>query len=195
MLLLRFCYYRSAISNLDLNVVKERHTNNSSQHLPPAYGYKLYLEQASAGASSSNQPTLSQSQKNAIATKQKSHAMSIATRPGQAILMNALMLYMSGSQLNIFSINTVSMAVFTPLASIFTLEQTFGHLSQKVDLQMPKLLFVGLNLAWLCLGLYKMSSMRLLPTTSADWTSKIPWKDVMESTSIPPDSTANTFYY
>ena len=109
--------------------------------------------------------------------------------------MNALMLYMSGSQLNIFSINTVSMAVFTPLASIFTLEQTFGHLSQKVDLQMPKLLFVGLNLAWLCLGLYKMSSMRLLPTTSADWTSKIPWKDVMESTSIPPDSTANTFYY
>jgi hypothetical protein len=28
--------------------------------------------------------------------------------------------------------------------------------------------------------------MRLLPTTSADWTSKIEWKQMMERTSIPP---------
>lgn len=99
-------------------------------------------------------------------------------------MMNAFMLYMSGKNLNIFSISTTSTAVLTPLASLFKLESIFGNL--ECDTQVPKLIFVGLNLVWLAIGLYKMSSMRLLPTMAADWTDSIVWKDMFETSSIPP---------
>eukprot|EP00977_Amphora_coffeiformis_P010409 scaffold2433_cov159-Amphora_coffeaeformis.AAC.6 len=103
--------------------------------------------------------------------------------------MNAFMLYMSGSQLNIFSINTTTSAIMTPLTSIAAINKTFAHLADpNSNLTTPKLLFLVVNLLWLGMGLYKMSSMRLLPTTSADWTHRIVWKDMMETTSIPPDN-------
>jgi hypothetical protein len=130
---------------------------------------------------------LTQSQQNTLAAKQKSHALSLAMRPGQQIMMNAFMMYMSGSQLNVFSISITSTAVLTPLTSILNLNQAFAQYGN-VDLQMAKLVFLVLNLAWLALGVYKLSSMRLLPTTSADWTGKIHWKDMLEATSIPPDN-------
>jgi ER membrane protein complex subunit 4 len=108
-------------------------------------------------------------------------------RPGQQIMMNAFMLWMSGNQLNIFSINVTASAILSPLGSIVSVDQTFAHIPAKVDLQMAKLVFIALNLVWLGLGLYKMSSMRLLPTTSADWAFKIPFKEYLERTSVPPD--------
>jgi hypothetical protein len=128
--------------------------------------------------------TLSQSQKNQLAAKQHTHAMSIAGSPVQQIAMNAFMMYMSGSQLNMFSITIMSSAILSPLTALFHIQPTFAAL-QAIDLQIPKLVFVGLNLVWLALGLYKMAGMRLLPTTSADWAWKLNWKDMMETTSIP----------
>lgn len=105
----------------------------------------------------------------------------------QQIAMNAFMMYMSGSQLNIFSISTTTSAIMTPVSNILSLNKQFAHLSE-VNLTTPKLAFLALNLVWLAIGLYKMSSMRLLPTTSADWTHRIAWKDMQELTSIPPDA-------
>lgn len=110
--------------------------------------------------------------------------MSLAAQPLQQAGMNAFMMYMSGSSLNMFSINTVGSAILTPMASIFGVERTFANLD--VDTQMAKLLYIAVNLAWLGFGLYKMSSMRLLPTTSADFADSIVWKDMMETSSIPP---------
>lgn len=137
-------------------------------------------------------PTLTLSQKAALAAKQKAAAMSLAMKPAQQIAMNSFMLYMSGSQLNVFSISITSMAILSPLTAMFQLDSTFAGLQSAsagtVDLQLPKLIFLALNFAWLCIGLYKMSSMRLLPTTSADWTFKIQWKEMMEKSSIPPDT-------
>jgi hypothetical protein len=96
---------------------------------------------------------------------------------------------MSGKSLNIFSISITSSAVMSPIASLFSLDKTFGPLSgEGVDLQMPKLIFLALNLVWFAVGMYKMSSMRLLPTTSADWSGAVVWKEMMETTSIPPES-------
>jgi ER membrane protein complex subunit 4 len=122
--------------------------------------------------------------RDALLAKRKSKAMSIAMKPGQQIFMNAFMMYMSGKTLNIFSISITSMAILSPLASLFTIDKAFGNL--ELDSQMPKLIYAACNLAWLALGLYKMSSMRLLPTTSADWTDSIVWKDMLETSSIPP---------
>ena len=122
---------------------------------------------------------------NAILAKRQAQAMALATKPGQQVLMNAFMMYMSGSTLNIFSISVTSMSIISPVTSIFQVENIFSKL-EEVDTQMAKLIYIALNLVWLAIGMYKMSSMRLLPTTSADWADSIVWKDMMELTSIPP---------
>lgn len=138
------------------------------------------------GSQTSAMATSNQQQK-ALQAKLKAKAMSISTKPGQQIMMNAFMLWMSGKNLNIFSISVTSMAILSPVQGILTIQKTFGPMEeQNADVTVPKLIFIALNLAWLGIGLYKMSSMRLLPTTSADWTGSIVWKDMMETTSIPP---------
>ena len=182
--------------------VREGHEGYNLQakcESPP--GYKALQKHeatwTSTGMSASRPPALTRAKQDQLTAKRKNMAMSIAVKPGQQILMNAFMMYMSGNQLNIWSISITSMAVLSPLAGILSLDKTFGHLqataannakSTEDILQMPKLIFLGLNIVWLALGLYKMSSMRLLPTTSADWTHRIVWKDMMETTSIPPDN-------
>jgi hypothetical protein len=184
--------FRSSVA-IDLNV-REGHEGHHTLvkcaspvgSKSAAHQEKTWLSLNSSTTTSRATPTLSVAQQESLAEKKKSKAMSLAMKPGQQVMMNAFMMYMSGSQLNIFSINTTSMAILNPLTSIAAMESVFGPLGGNVDLQMPKLIFIALNLAWLCLGLYKMSNMRLLPTTSADWTSKILWKDMMETSSIPP---------
>lgn len=121
--------------------------------------------------------------------RKTSAAMGLATSPGKSVLMNSFMMYMSGSNLNMWSISVTSMSIISPIRSILGVNSQFAKFedsSGKVDLQMPKLIFVVLNLVWLAVGLYKMSKMRLLPTTSADWSGRIVWKEMLESTSIPP---------
>jgi hypothetical protein len=155
--------------------VKESHEGYSLlSKLPDPVGY---------GQKTATITTMTSTQKLQLAQRQKNAQMAQAMRPGQQILMNAFMMYMSGSQLNIFSISITSMAILTPLSNILTSGTMFSDPT-------PRLVFVGINLAWLALGLYKMSNMRLLPTTSADWTDKVVWKDMMERTSIPPSNNA-----
>lgn len=63
--------------------------------------------------------------------------------------------------------------------------KTYEDQDGKVDLQVPKLIWIALNMAWLLIGVYKMSSMRLLPTTSADWAGAVLWKEMLEESSVP----------
>lgn len=124
----------------------------------------------------------------ALAAKKRARAMAVATGPGKQIAMNAFMMYMSGSNLNIFSISIVSMAIMSPIKGMMNISNAFRAFEDpdgRVDLQMPKLLFLGLNMVWLCVGLYKMAMMRLLPTTSADWSGTVVWKELIETSSIP----------
>ena len=114
---------------------------------------------------------------------QNNKAMGIATGPGKQIMMNGFMMYMSGNTLNIFSISITSMAIMTPIQSIFGVTKTFAPYPNS---SMPQLVYLILNLVWLAIGLYKMKSMNLLPVTSADWNGRILWKHILEQTSIPP---------
>jgi hypothetical protein len=167
--------------------VKEGHDGHTTLlQCEAPIGYKSWLQHKSS-PSSAQRPTSSVAQQDALTAKRKSKAMAIAMKPGQQILMNAFMMYMSGSQLNIFSINICSSAIMSPLTNIFAINQQFSAL-QKVDLTTAKMIFLALNLVWLGIGLYKMSTMRLLPTTSADFIYKIGWKEMLETTSIPPDN-------
>lgn len=125
----------------------------------------------------------------AIARKKNSAALAFATGPGKSVLMNSFMMYMSGSNLNMWSISVTGNSLMNPVKSIIGVNKAFAKFEDpngKVDLQMPKLIFILLNLVWMAVGLYKMSKMRLLPTTSADWSGRIIWKEMMEVTSIPP---------
>jgi len=125
----------------------------------------------------------------AIVARKKSRAMQIALSPGKQIAMNAFMLWMSGKNLNIFSISVTSMAILNPIKGILSLSNAFRSCEDpdgKVDLASSKALFVVLNLIWLGVGVYKMANMKLLPLTSADWEGYVVWKHVMETSSIPP---------
>jgi hypothetical protein len=143
----------------------------------------------SAGANTSALTEKEKATAKTLVAKKQARALSMATAPGKQILMNGFMMWMSGKNLNIFSISTLSTAMLTPLKNIFMIHTQFRSLEDPdgaVDLQMAKLIFFALNLVWLAVGLYKMGSMRLLPTTSADWSGRIVWKEMMELTSIPP---------
>lgn len=172
---------RYGFSTLDLNL-KENHEGYIilSKCADP-----IGQSQLQKAEHKSVNPTAAPSKNNmALVAKRKQKAMQIATKPGSQVAMNAFMMYMSGSNLNIFSINTTSSAILTPITSLFSIERTFAHLD--VDTQMAKAIYVAINLVWLGVGLYKMSAMRLLPTTSADFADSIVWKDMMETSSIPP---------
>jgi ER membrane protein complex subunit 4 len=169
---------------VDLNLRESHEGYQALSKCPPTVGQSV-LQKAehrsldpSAGPANPNTAA-------ALVAKRKQRAMAIATQPLQQAGMNAFMMYMSGSTLNMFSITTTGSAIMTPLASVLNVERTFASLSE-VDTQMEKLIYVAINLAWLGFGLYKMSSMRLLPTTSADFADSVVWKDMMETSSIPP---------
>jgi ER membrane protein complex subunit 4 len=153
---------------------------------PPPVGYNNWQKAVEESKNTVRSTQVNTSQSAALLAKKQSKAMSMATSPFQQMAMNAFMLWFSGSQLNMFSINTVSSAIMTPLGALLGVDRFFGVLGKDVDTKMAKVLYIVLNLAWLGVGLYKMSSMRLLPTTSADWTSKLEWKTFMETTSRPP---------
>lgn len=173
---------------MDLNVTEGHEGYHTITKCPSPIGMKsLQHHESTLKALVGSAPIKTVAQQAALAARKQKMAMSVATKPGQQILMQAFMLYMSGSQLNMFSINVTTMAILSPLSAIFAIDTAFRPFHD-VDLQIPKLIYLALNLLFLGIGLYKMSSMRLLPTTSADFTSKIVWKDMMERTSIPPDS-------
>lgn len=55
----------------------------------------------------------------------------------------------------------------------------------KTSLLLPKLLYSVLNLAGVCVGLWKMAKMGLLPVTAADWTSYLVPKHAIEYSGVP----------
>lgn len=183
--------------SVDLTIKESDPGYSAAQQSPHPLGMKRISaiekenkQTKKASASAGSEVSTKEKQRAAAIGRKKSNAaMGLATSPGKSLLMNSFMMYMSGSNLNMWSISVTGMAIMNPIKSIVGLRKTFSKFEdpgEKVDLQMPKLIFVLLNLAMLAVGLYKMSKMRLLPTTSADWSGRIVWKEMMEVTSIPP---------
>jgi len=176
------------VYKIDLNVKEGHEGYHTVLKCPAPPGMKsLRQHETTLKSVGGSAPVKTVAQQTALTAKKQKMAMAVAMKPGQQIMMQSFMMWMSGSQLNMFSINVTTMAILSPLSAIFSMDTVFRPFGD-ADLQMPKLIYLALNLAFLGVGLYKMSSMRLLPTTSADFTSKIVWKDMMEITSIPPDN-------
>ncbi|CBQ71812.1 conserved hypothetical protein [Sporisorium reilianum SRZ2] len=97
-------------------------------------------------------------------------AWELAYSPAKSLPMNAIMLYMSGSGVQIFSMMAVGMLITGPLKGISSMNSSFDRLSSPgQSLLLPKVLFVLCQLAAIALGLYKCWSMGLLPTETSDW--------------------------
>mmetsp|Transcript_602 Transcript_602/g.789 ORF Transcript_602/g.789 Transcript_602/m.789 type:complete len:197 (+) Transcript_602:95-685(+) len=179
--------------SVDLTLREQDIGYNTLQSIPQPLNFRKMVQserhvENDVASSSGDGPSSNTMAKVVLAQKKKAKAMEVAMSPGRQILMNGFMMYMSGKNLNIFSISITSMAMLSPLKALLSLGTTFLPYSDpdgKVDLQLPKFVFVALNLIWFGVGLYKMGSMRLLPTTSADWAGRVVWKEMEEMTSIP----------
>lgn len=77
------------------------------------------------------------------------------------------------------------MALWTPINSIASVNKTFARYEgEGIDLKIPKLIFLSLQILALGIALYKCSTMGLLPLTSADWTHYIPHYNYLESAGV-----------
>ena len=121
-----------------------------------------------------------------LAAKQR-HVMSIAYGPGKALLTTGFMLWMSGSSVQIFSIMMTGMALINPLKALVAINDTFRGFEKEegVDLKIPKLIFIALQILSLAVAVYKCSTMGLLPLTSADWVSYLPPVKYAEAAAAP----------
>lgn len=120
-----------------------------------------------------------------ILLKEK-RAMQIATAPFKSVGMNAFMLWMCGSTIQIMSIMMLSMVLSSNVNAIKNTNKVFAKLDDgTVKLLIPKLTYVAISLAGCGLGLYKCATMGLLPVTSADWTNYLLPKVMMEHSGAP----------
>jgi len=99
-------------------------------------------------------------------------AWEIALAPAKQLPMQAIMGYMSGNSLQIFSIMMVWMLFKNPIQAIsqtnmaFSKFESAGTRSQMLG---AKAVYVLMQCLLLGLGIYKVNSMGLLPTTRSDW--------------------------
>lgn len=121
-----------------------------------------------------------------LAAKQK-HVMAMAMGPGKNLLSTGFMLWMSGSSVQIFSIMATGMALINPLKAIASVNNTFRNFEKEEgpDLLKPKLIFLTMQVLSFAVAVYKLSTMGLLPLTSADWVSYLPPVEYQEKTALP----------
>ncbi|KAI9030475.1 hypothetical protein DFJ74DRAFT_472262 [Hyaloraphidium curvatum] len=123
-------------------------------------------------------------------------AWDVVSNSAKGIPMNAFMLYMSGGGVQIFSIMMTGMQLWNGFQGLMNTDKVFERFviapgptnlaslvqrsNPNAPLLGPKLLYILLQLVIAGLGLYKMSSMGLLPTAKSDWLaweSPQPWTE------------------
>ncbi|KAF5659232.1 ER membrane DUF1077 domain-containing protein [Fusarium heterosporum] len=99
-------------------------------------------------------------------------AWEVALAPVKGLPMTAIMMYMSGNSLQIFSIMMVFMAFKNPLMGLMNTSQAFERFhsdSLSSQLLQVKFVYVVCQLVALGVGIWKINGMGLLPTTRSDW--------------------------
>lgn len=134
--------------------------DRSKESVPDPLGYRTTIE--SSGK---------RKQKNVKMNK----AWEIASSPLKSMFTTAMMLYFSGSQLNIFPIMITCAAMWTPVKSILSYNSVFAPFeSPDITLFLPKCQYLFLHFVMLCGGLYKFSMMGLIPVAAEDWIALVP---------------------
>lgn len=90
----------------------------------------------------------------------------LAIAPAKQLPMNAIMMYMSGNSLQIFSIMMVFMLFKNPIIGLMQTNQVFARFESegtRKSLWLVKLVYVAMQLAALAMGVWKVNGMGLLP--------------------------------
>ena len=93
-------------------------------------------------------------------------AWEVALAPVKQLPMTAIMMYMSGNSLQIFSIMMVVMAFKNPLMGLMATNQAFERFESegtRGNLGVVKLAYVACQVIALALGIWKVNGMGLLP--------------------------------
>ncbi|KAH7328287.1 hypothetical protein B0I35DRAFT_417066 [Stachybotrys elegans] len=99
-------------------------------------------------------------------------AWEVALAPVKGLPMTAIMMYMSGNSLQIFSIMMVFMAFKNPLMGLINTNMAFERFQSEGNagqILQTKLVYVAMQLLALAVGVWKVNAMGLLPTTRSDW--------------------------
>lgn len=107
-------------------------------------------------------------------------AWEVALAPVKGLPMTAIMMYMSGNSLQIFSIMMVFMAFKNPIVGLMNTNQAFERFqtdSNSGQILQTKLVYVAMQFLALAVGVWKINSMGLLPTTRSDW---MMWESLRE---------------
>ncbi|EHK22310.1 uncharacterized protein TRIVIDRAFT_60824 [Trichoderma virens Gv29-8] len=107
-------------------------------------------------------------------------AWEVALAPVKGLPMTAIMMYMSGNSLQIFSIMMVFMAFKNPIVGLMSTNQAFERFqtdSNSGQILQTKLVYVAMQFLALAVGIWKINSMGLLPTTRSDW---MMWENLRE---------------
>jgi hypothetical protein len=102
-----------------------------------------------------------------------------ALDPAKQAGFMCFMLYMSGSSLSIFSIMMLVSCVYAPFASLAKVTKIFPHDNQ-VDVMIPRLIFIAIQLGQLLFAAHRLNGMGLLPTFASDWMSQMTAPQVTE---------------
>lgn len=93
-------------------------------------------------------------------------AWEVALGPLKNLPMTAVMMYMSGNSLQIFSIMMVFMAFKNPIMGILGTQQAFERFESETNkggIFQVKLAYIAAQLVALALGVWKVNGMGLLP--------------------------------
>lgn len=123
------------------------------------------LSQTQKQNASKNKPRQPQTPEEMDTLKVKK-AWEVALGPVKGLPMTAIMMYMSGNTLQIFSIMMVVMAFKNPIMGIVSTNQAFARFESETNRSQivpVKLLYVAMQFLALAVGVWKINSMGLLP--------------------------------
>ena len=159
-----------ATTVVDDKYPKSLSTNTETLPTPP--GFKIKEKKVNKKNTSNG------STNNNIKNFQIQKAWEVATQPAKSIPMNLFMSYMSGTSLQIIPIMTALMLLSGPIKAIVTVRKVFkpirgfgkDSIPERTILG-PILIYIVFQLALIGIGLHKLNSMGLFPTTKSDWLS------------------------
>ncbi|KAK8864409.1 hypothetical protein IAR55_001657 [Kwoniella newhampshirensis] len=184
---------------LDFTVSQNR---NSSIPNPPGYLPPTSAKQLSSSKANQPDPAKVAAQERKSTELKFKRAWDLALAPAKSLPMQGIMLYFSGSGIQIFSLGMIFMLLTGPISAVFNIFRAFESLRitppppparkgeepvipepSYAPLALPMIAYVACQGLVLALGLYKCSSMGILPTGSGDWLH-------FETRSDPPEWSA-----
>ncbi|WEW59084.1 hypothetical protein PRK78_004553 [Emydomyces testavorans] len=156
---------------ITMNSAPPRPSSKANIPDPPGYSppSKPSSKQQKPAQQSTTPSTRKASETDALKLKK---AWEVAFAPAKQLPMNAIMMYMSGNSLQIFSIMMVFMLFKGPIQGLLATNSAFAKFETegiRTQLIGVKMVYVLMQLVLLGLGVWKVNAMGLLPTTRSDW--------------------------